>query len=74
MPGTYTFEITGTSEHDTKVATFTLTLDDLCASPILTAFTDVTELSQYHDTMPSYSYDFPVFTFAPTYPMSVFGI
>ena len=35
MPGAYTFEITGTSEHDTKVGTFTLTLDDLCISPTL---------------------------------------
>ena len=45
MPGTYTFEITGASTHDTKVATFYLTLYDLCDSPILTAFTDVNELS-----------------------------
>ena len=66
MPGTYTFEITGTSEHDTKVANFYLTLTDLCASPILTAFTDVNELSQYYDTMAPYSYVFPVFTYAPT--------
>ena len=65
MPGTYTFEITGTSEHDTKIATFYLTLYDFCP-PILTAFTDVTELSQYYDTMSPYSYVFPVFTYAPT--------
>ena len=45
MPGTYTFEITGTSAHDTKVATFNLILYDLCDSLILTAFTDVNELS-----------------------------
>ena len=33
MPGTYTFEITGTSEHDTKIATFTLTLEELYTFP-----------------------------------------
>ena len=61
----YIFTITGTVNGLSDPATFTLTLVDLCASPILTPFVDLTELSQYHDTMSPYTYVFPVFTYDP---------
>ena len=67
MPGAYTFEITGTSEHDTKIATLVLTLDDLCISPTLTAFTDVSgEEYLYTGSSPLYFYDFPAFIVTPS--------
>ena len=35
VPGVYTFEITGTSEHDTQTTTFTLTLINPCFTSTL---------------------------------------